>query len=119
MNNPFQKIAAATGYALKGFRKAATKERAFRQELAVFVMATGLAGLMSTSLAEFALLTLPWVLVLIVELLNSAVEAAIDRIGPDQHPLSGDAKDFGAAAVLITISCAVLIWIGFVFTKYF
>jgi diacylglycerol kinase (ATP) len=118
MPNNFMKIITASGYALTGLKKAVSRERAFRQEMVVFVAAVAIALVISGSLAELALLILPWGLVLIVELLNSAVEAAIDRIGPEQHPLSGDAKDFGAAAVLISIVCAVAVWAGFLFLKF-
>jgi diacylglycerol kinase (ATP) len=100
----------ALGYALQGLRKCYKYESAFRQEIAITLIAVPLGLWLGQGGVEKALLVSSWMLVLIVELLNSAVEAAVDRFGPEHHKLSGRAKDIASAAVLVTISLACLVW---------
>lgn len=101
----------ATGYSLAGLR-AAWSEMAFRQEaLAAFVLLPA-AFWLGTGWVEVALLAGSVLIVLIVELLNSAVEAAVDRIGLERHPLSKRAKDIGSAAVMLALLLAGGIWAG-------
>lgn len=104
-----RKILRAGGYSLAGLR-AAVGERAFRQELAVIALAAPLALWLGEDGVERALLIGAWLLVLVVELLNSAVEAVVDRFGPERHPLAGRAKDLGSAAVLVAILGALAVW---------
>ncbi len=94
----------------QGFRGAWREEAAFRQEcaLALLVIPGGL-WLGQTGVERF-LLVAPMLLILVVELLNSAVEAAIDRIGVERHPLSGLAKDLGSAAVLTSFVMLGTAW---------
>lgn len=92
----------AFGNSLKGFRGAFREEAAFRQELAFALLVIPLGLWLGRNGIERALLVSPMLLILIVELLNSAVEATVDRIGLDRHPLSGLAKDIGSAAVLLS-----------------
>jgi len=94
-----------------GFVGAWREEAAFRQEclLAVVVVPAGL-WLGSTGIAR-ALLVAPMLLILVVELLNSAIEAAIDRIGAERHELSGLAKDLGSAAVFVSFVLLVSTWL--------
>ena len=101
----------AFGNSLRGFIGAFREEAAFRQELAlaVVVIPTGLS--LGRTGVERALLVAPMILILIVELLNSAVEAAIDRIGPEHHELSGLAKDIGSAAVFAAFVLLVTVWV--------
>jgi diacylglycerol kinase (ATP) len=106
----FTRIYKAAGYSLKGLSAAWKNEAAFRQEAIVVIPAILLAFYLDVSSIERILMVGVMILVLVVELLNSAVEAAIDRIGPEIHPLSGRAKDMGSAAVLITILFAILTW---------
>ncbi|ANI99503.1 hypothetical protein A8O14_05000 [Polynucleobacter wuianus] len=86
------------------------EESAFRQELTLFVLLTPIAIFMPISYLEKALLIASLLMVLVVELLNSSVEAAIDRISFDHHDLSKRAKDFGSAAVMLALFIAVLMW---------
>ncbi|MEY3464541.1 MAG: hypothetical protein RL603_139 [Pseudomonadota bacterium] len=100
----------AFGNSAKGFRGAFAEEAAFRQELALAVVLLPLGVWLGDNGVERALLIGPIFVVLIVELLNSAVEAAIDRIGLERHPLSGLAKDIGSAAVFTSFALLVVVW---------
>ena len=100
----------AFGNSAKGFRGAFAEEAAFRQELALAVVLLPLGVWLGDNGVERALLIGPIFVVLIVELLNSAVEAAIDRIGLERHPLSGLAKDIGSAAVFTSFAVLVVVW---------
>ena len=105
------RIIRAFGYSLKGFRACYRHEAAFRQEVWAALVLVPLGFWLGESGIEKALLVGSWLLVMIVELLNSAVEAAIDRFGPEHHKLSGRAKDIGSAAVFMSITLAGLIWL--------
>lgn len=99
----------ATGYSLAGLR-AGWYETAFRQEAIVAIVLVPLAFWLGNSWVETALLAASVVLVMVVELLNTAVETAIDRIGPEWHDLSKRAKDMGSAAVLLSLLVCAGIW---------
>jgi diacylglycerol kinase (ATP) len=86
------------------------EESAFRQELTLFILLTPIAILLPISYLEKALLITSLIMVLVVELLNSSVEAAIDRISFEHHDLSKRAKDFGSAAVMLALLIALLLW---------
>jgi len=86
------------------------EESAFRQELSLFVLLAPTACLLPISHLEKVLLVSSLIMVLVVELLNSSVEAAIDRISFEHHDLSKRAKDFGSAAVMLALFIAVLMW---------
>ena len=86
------------------------EESAFRQELTLFALLTPIALLMPIGLLEKALLISSLVMVLVIELLNSSVEAAIDRISFEHHDLSKRAKDFGSAAVMLALFISILLW---------
>ena len=88
------------------------EESAFRQELTLFAALTPIAFWLPISLLEKSLLVSSLVMVLVIELLNSSVEAAIDRISFDHHDLSKRAKDFGSAAVMLALLVAVLLWVA-------
>lgn len=105
-----RRIISAGRYSAQGFAQAWRHEAAFRQELALAVVMTPAALWLGRSTLECALLIVVLLLVLIVELLNSAIEAAIDRHGAEHHELSGRAKDFGSAAVFLSLTVAVLVW---------
>lgn len=101
----------ATGYSLAGLR-AGWGETAFRQEaLAAFVLIPA-AFWLGRTWVEVALLAASVVMVMVVELLNTAVETAIDRVGPEWHDLSKRAKDMGSAAVLLTLLVCAGIWMA-------
>ena len=86
------------------------EESAFRQELTLCALLTPVAFLLPTTLLEKALLISSLIMVLVVELLNSSVEAAIDRISFEHHDLSKRAKDFGSAAVMLALIIALFMW---------
>jgi diacylglycerol kinase (ATP) len=100
----------AFGNSLKGFVGAFREEAAFRQELALAAVVIPAGLWFGQTGVERALLVSPMLLILIVELLNSAVETAIDRIGPEHHELSGLAKDIGSAAVLAAFLLLGAVW---------
>ncbi|MEZ5598205.1 MAG: diacylglycerol kinase [Pseudomonadales bacterium] len=105
-----RRIVNATRYSMQGFSAAWKHEAAFRQETILCVALTPAAFWLGRSIGEVtALLAVMW-LVLLTELLNSAVEAAVDRQGEERHPLSGRAKDMGSAAVFVSLSLVVLVW---------
>lgn len=107
----FSRIIDAAGYSYKGFKAAYKHEAAFRQELMLLLVLAPVALWLGDSGIEYALLIGSLMLVLMVELLNSAVEAVVDRIGSDYHKLAGRAKDIGSAAVFVALSNAALIWL--------
>lgn len=106
----WQRILGAWINSIAGMQQAWRNEHAFRQELFLIVPATVVAFLLPLAALEKLLLIGVLVLVLIMELLNSAIEAAIDRISLERHPLSKDAKDFGSAAVLLALLLALATW---------
>jgi len=105
-----RRIWNAMFYSLQGITAAWQHEAAFRQEAVLCIIMIPLAFLVGDSAVERALLAGSCLLVLITELLNSAIEATIDRIGSDHHDLSGRAKDIGSAAVFISLCTVVLTW---------
>lgn len=105
------RVLRAAGYSIAGLRAALRKEAAFRQEVILFVVLAPLAFWLGRNGIERALLLGSLLLVLIVELLNSAVEATVDRISKKHHRLSGRAKDMGSAAVYLSILLATLTWL--------
>lgn len=88
------------------------EESAFRQELTLLILLTPVALFLPINSLEKCALIASLIMVLVVELLNSSVEAAIDRISFDHHDLSKRAKDFGSAAVMLTLLIAALLWIA-------
>ncbi|WP_445402346.1 diacylglycerol kinase [Zobellella sp. An-6] len=105
------RIISAGGYSLQGLKSAYRNEAAFRQECWLAAVLLPLAIWWEVGLVARVLLVGSLVLVLVVELLNSAVEAVVDRIGPEHHELAGRAKDMGSAAVLLTLLLAILTWV--------
>jgi diacylglycerol kinase (ATP) len=105
------RILNAFGYSFRGFVGAWQEEEAFRQEVLFALVAVPLGLWLGDNGIERALLVGPVILILIVELLNSAVEAAIDRIGEERHELSGLAKDLGSAAVFASFVLLGVNWL--------
>ncbi|WP_290789291.1 diacylglycerol kinase [Halomonas sp.] len=101
----------STRYSLKGLRAAWRHESAFRQELALGVLLLPLAWWIGQGPVEWVLLIGSCLLVLVVELINSAIESVVDRIGIEHHELSGRAKDLGSAAVMVALGLVVLTWV--------
>ncbi|MDH4320266.1 MAG: diacylglycerol kinase [Desulfobulbaceae bacterium] len=108
------RVVRAFGWSLAGLRAAFAGEAAFRQEVAVALLLTPLALWLGQTGVERALLLSSLLLVLLAELLNSAIEAVVDRVGSEHHPLSGRAKDIGSGAVFISLVNAAVVW-GFIF----
>ena len=104
----FTRIIKAAGYSWKGLRAAWINEAAFRQEGVAVLLAVVIACWLDVDAITRVLLISSVMLVMIVEILNSAIEAVVDRIGSEYHELSGRAKDMGSAAVLIAIIVAVI-----------
>jgi len=106
----WRRVAGAVRYSLAGLRSAWIHEHAFRQEVAVIAPAAVAALLLPVTAMEKLLLMASMVLVLVVELLNSAIEAIVDRVSLEQHPLSKNAKDFGSAAVMLAVLLSAGCW---------
>lgn len=100
----------STGYSLKGLKSAVKYETAFRHELLLAMILIPLACWLGQDKIEIALMIGTVLMVLVVELLNSAVEAVVDRIGTEYHELSGRAKDLGSAAVFVALTVMVIVW---------
>ncbi len=109
-NTGFTRLFHAIGYSINGLKAACIHEAAFRQELALCVMLAPLGVWLGDNGVERALLVGSLMLVLIVELINSAIEAAVDRHGTEHHTLSGQAKDLGSAAVMVSILNVIVMW---------
>ena len=106
-----QRLWNALGYSLQGMASAFRHEDAFRQECLLAVVLIPAALLIPVGGTERALLIASVLLVLIVELLNSAVEAAVDRISLENHPLAKRAKDIGSAAVFLSLINVAVVWV--------
>jgi diacylglycerol kinase (ATP) len=104
------RVVKAFGYSLDGLAGAWRTEGAFRQEVMAAVVLFPIACLVPVTLLERVALIASVMLVMVVELLNSSLEATIDRISLERHPLSKRAKDTGSAAVLVAIAIALIAW---------
>ncbi len=118
MTQPVQKSATgmarlvnAARYSLAGLAAAVRHEAAFRQELLLAAVLVPLGLWLGADGEERALLAGSVLLVLVVELLNSAVEAVVDRVSPEHHELAKRAKDYGSAAVMVALVVAGLVWL--------
>ena len=107
----------ATGYSLAGLRSG-WRETAFRQEAIAAVVLLPLSVWLANNWVEFALLAGSVLMVLVVELLNTGIESAIDRIGPEWHVMSRRAKDLGSAAVLLSLLMCGAVWAGALWTRF-
>jgi len=114
-----KRIFSAFFYSMDGLKAAWKHEHAFRQELGLFVAGTLVALVLKVSAFEKLVLIAVLVLVLIVELINSAIEAVVDRISLERHPLSKNAKDFGSAAVLLACLLAAATWAVVLFNRFY
>jgi diacylglycerol kinase (ATP) len=107
----------AAKFSLKGLREAFRRESAFRQELAILVILIPLGIWISQSVLDFVILMAVSGMVLVVELLNSAIEAAVDRAGTERHELAGLAKDYGSAAVMMSLAVSGMVWLTFLLQR--
>ncbi len=105
-----KRVYRAAIYSFKGFRSAFEHEAAFRQELLLVGLLLPVAIFLEITLIERILMIFSLLLVLIVELLNSVIEAVVDRIGMELHRLSGRAKDLGSAAVFLSLLLVLFVW---------
>jgi len=109
-NTGIRRIVRATRFSAFGLSAAWKNEAAFRQEVLLVVLLLPVGLWLGQTMLERALLTMCLLIVLIVELLNSAIEAAIDRHGDEIHELSARAKDMGSAAVFMSLLLVVVVW---------
>lgn len=115
----FARVIKAASCSFKGLKAAFKHEAAFRQELALVFLLIPVAFFTSESLSRFVALVSVLILVLIVELLNSAIEATVDRIGLEHHKLAGRAKDMASAAVALSLLTALIVWGGHLYLTLF
>jgi diacylglycerol kinase (ATP) len=106
-----KRIFSAHTFSMQGLKTCYQSEAAFRQEVWLSIILIPLAFYLRDEAIERVLLITPVFLVLIVEILNSALESVIDRISEEYHPLSGTAKDMGSAAVWLSLMLVVVIWL--------
>ena len=105
-----QRILNATSYSLAGFKAAFQNEAAFRQIILINLLLIPLSFFMPVSRVEQVLMIVVCLLAIIVELINSAIEAVVDRVSMAQHPLSKNAKDMGSAAQFVALAIIALTW---------
>ena len=105
-----KRIIKAFFYSMQGFKSAFTSEPAFRQELFLLIILTPVAFYFASSLKEFIFLEIPLLFILLVELLNSAIEKVLDLTHPKQHEFAAKAKDYGSAAVFLSFCIAGVVW---------
>jgi len=117
-NTGLTRIIKAAGYSWQGLKAAFIHEAAFRQELVLFAILAPPGIWLADTGVQRALLIGSLFLILIVELVNSAIEATIDRFGDEMHELSGRAKDIGSAAVLVAMLNAAAIWFFVLVEKF-
>lgn len=114
-NTGLKRIILAMGYSLQGLKSTFKHEAAFRQELLLAIILIPVACFLAVSQIERILLITPLVLVMILEIVNSAIEAVVDRVGIEHHKLAGRAKDMGSAAVFVGLGLTAYIWIEILF----
>lgn len=110
MNSRIERIVNATKYSMQGLRAALGSEKAVQEEFAILVPAVVLGLWIGETGVERALLIGSWMVVIITELLNSAVEAVVDRFGTEWNEYSKLAKDLGSAAVFMALALAAVVW---------
>lgn len=106
------RVFKATGYSMQGLKAAWQGEAAFRQELMLAIIAIPFAFIVAQTILQFVFLLVITGLVVVVELLNSAIEAVVDKASPEFHELAGKAKDMGSAAVFIMLVLITIAWVG-------
>lgn len=114
-NTGIKRVIMATLYSYKGIRHSLLNEAAFRQEFILALILVPLAFWLDVSKLERILMIASLLLVMIVELLNTGIEAAIDRISDERHELSGMAKDVASAAVMLSLLLSAFVWLSVLF----
>lgn len=112
-----ERLLKATGYTIKGLRAAWDNEEAFRQEVIVLLFVIPLGLWVGGTPVQKGLFVFVWLVVMMVELINSSIEAIVDRIGYEKHELSGRAKDMGSAAVFISICASIIVWLAIIYDR--
>ena len=113
------RIIAASRNSFRGIRDAWQHESAFRQDVSLSILLLVLSFWLAQTVLEWLLLIFPLFLLVIVEILNGAIENTIDRIGDDHHVLSGRAKDMGSAAVFFCLVLIATVWLSIAWDKYY
>ena len=103
---------------MRGFRAAWTHEEGFRTECILLLLLAPAAVWLAQTGIEFVLLIGSCLMVMLAEVINSAIESVVDRVGLERHPLSGQAKDLGSAAVFICMMMVLLVWGTIAFTRF-
>lgn len=114
-----KRIFSAFLYSIDGFKSAWRNEHAFRQELVLVVAGIVIALILPVSAFEKLMMIAVLMLILVVELINSAIEAVVDRVSLERHSLSKNAKDFGSAAVLLTCVIALATWTVILMDRFY
>ncbi|PHV08784.1 diacylglycerol kinase [Janthinobacterium sp. BJB412] len=114
-----KRILSAMMYSIAGLKAAWRHEHAFRQEMMLLLAGSAVAMLLRISAFEKLMLIGVLVLIVIVELINSAIEAVVDRVSLERHPLSKNAKDFGSAAVFLACLLAAAAWAVVLFNRFY
>ena len=109
-NTGIKRILYATLYSWQGFKSVITNESAFQQEFLAVILLGSLSFFLDVTAYEQLAMIISLVIVLIVEILNSAIECVVDRVSTEHHLLSGRAKDYGSLAVLLSMLIAVAVW---------
>ena len=113
------RIFAATKNSFRGIRDAWRHESAFRQDSVISTLLLLLSFWLAQTIVEWLLLILPLFLLLIVEILNSAIENVVDRIGEERHILSGRAKDMGSSAVMFCLILIAITWLSVAWSRFY
>lgn len=108
----FARLVSAAKFSMAGFKAAYVSEAAFRQEIWLAIVLIPLAFWVGDTALEIGLLIVSVLFLMIVELLNSALETVVDRVGEEYHPLSGKAKDICSAAVMMAIGILIVVWVA-------
>lgn len=117
-NTGITRIIKALGFSMKGLKASWQHESAFRQETMLAMVMLPAAFWLARTPAELMLLIMTLFLVVITEVLNSAIEAVVDRISNDHHQLAGRAKDMGSAAVFLSLTMTAVIWGILIFDRF-
>ncbi|MDH5394040.1 MAG: diacylglycerol kinase [Gammaproteobacteria bacterium] len=118
-NKGLKRLILATGYSWQGFKASWINEEAFRQEVLLAVVLIPLALLLDVSQLQMLMMIASVLLVLIVEILNSAVEALVDLVTQEKHELAARAKDMGSAAVMLALVNMAIIWLVILASNFF
>ena len=118
-NKGIKRLIKAFWYSMSGLKSAWQNEEAFRTEVIIMVFMVPAALWLGTTIMQRVLLIGTFFMVLITELINSAIEAIVDRIGPEHHNLSKRAKDLGSAAVFISLLASLFVWGIIIYDRFF